>query len=562
MSTKLKTKIPLIITLTGWPCFRCCLIVVAFVLAGSALLPEARAVNPPPDGGYPGFNTAEGQNALLNLDTTTGFANTAIGSFSLQSSINSGFNTAVGAGTLTLNTGNENTAVGAAALLLNTTGEDNTAVGVDALLNNTIGEANTAIGDAALLSNTTGGSNTAAGALALFGNTTGTDNTAIGDNALASNTTGSLNTAIGVAALVDNSTGGLNTAVGVSALAGNTTGSNNTATGVAALVNNSTGSFNTATGLSALHDNTLGESNTAVGDHALFANIDGDGNTAIGTEALTANGSGNDNTAAGLDALHNNAGGSFNTAYGNDALLSNHDGSGNTAVGSFALSNIVNGNSNVAVGENAGENLTAADSNNIDIGFDVVGVAGESNTIRIGNPDVTTTIVRGISGQTIPSGASVLVAANGQLGTATSSKRFKEKIRPMDEASKTLFSLKPVTFRYKKEIDPAGAQQFGLIAEDVEEINPDLVVRDENGQVNTVRYDQVNAMLLNEFLKEHRKSEDQQATVCELKLVVAEQEKRLRHQEKQIAMLTAAFERVSTQHEINRAAPRLVGKND
>ena len=545
MSTKPKTIIPLIITLTNWPCFRCCLIVVAFVLAGSALLPGARAVNPPPDGGYPGFNTAEGQNAMLNLDTTTGFANTAIGSFSLQSSINSGFNTAVGAGTLTLNTGNENTAVGAAALLLNTTGEDNTAVGVDALLNNTIGDANTAIGDAALLSNTTGGSNTAAGALALFGNTTGTDNTAIGDNALASNTTGSLNTAIGVAALVDNSTGGSNTAVGVSALAGNTTGNNNTATGVAALVNNTIGSFNTATGLSALHDNTLGESNTAVGDHALFANIDGNGNTAIGTEALTANGSGNDNTATGLDALHNNAG-----------------GSGNTAVGSFALSNIVNGNFNVAVGENAGENLTAADSNNIDIGFDVVGVGGESNTIRIGNPDVTTTIVRGISGQTIPSGANVLVAANGQLGTATSSKRFKEKIRPMDEASKTLFSLKPVTFRYKKEIDPAGAQQFGLIAEEVEKINPDLIVRDENGHVNTVRYDQVNAMLLNEFLKEHRKNEDQQATVSELKLVVAEQEKRLAHQEKQIAMLRAAFEQVSTLREINRPAPRLVGKND
>jgi len=151
----------------------------------------------------------------------------------------------------------------------------------------------------------------------------------------------------------------------------------------------------------------------------------------------------------------------------------------------------------------------------------------------------------------------VLVAGNGQLGTATSSKRFKEEIKPMGKASDALFSLKPVTFHYKKEIDPAGAQQFGLVAEDVEKINPDLVARDEEGNVNSVRYDQVNAMLLNEFLKEHQKDEDQQATVSELKLVVAEQEKRLAHQEQQIAILTAAFERVSAQGEVNRPASRV-----
>ena len=139
------------------------------------------------------------------------------------------------------------------------------------------------------------------------------------------------------------------------------------------------------------------------------------------------------------------------------------------------------------MGENAGHNLFKSDSNNIDIGFDVQGVAGESNTIRIGNPDIKTTVIRGISGATIASGTAVLVAANGQFGTATSSKRFRGNIKPMDKASQALFSLKPVTFRYKREIDSAGTQQFGLVAEDVEKLNPDLVARDENGRVNTIR---------------------------------------------------------------------------
>jgi uncharacterized coiled-coil protein SlyX len=214
------------------------------------------------------------------------------------------------------------------------------------------------------------------------------------------------------------------------------------------------------------------------------------------------------------------------------------------------------------LGENAGDNLFESDSNNIDIGANVEGVSGESNTIRIGNPDITTTIIRGISGQTIPSGATVLVASNGQLGTVTSSKRFKEGIEPMDNASESLFSLRPVTFRYKKEIDPAGTSQFGLVAEDVEKVNPDLVVRDEDGNINTVRYDQVNVMLLNEFLKEHRENENQQATISELKLAMAEQESRLAHQEKQIAILMSAIQRASTQREINRPRSRLVNNND
>ncbi|MGC1323720.1 MAG: tail fiber domain-containing protein [Candidatus Udaeobacter sp.] len=507
----MKSTSPLIKTSTALPFFRDGFVLFILTVASAMLLPEAHAVNPPPDGGYPGFNTAEGQNALLSLDTSTAFANTAVGSFSLQSTVDTSFNTGVGAGTLSLNTGNENTAVGAAALLLNTTGEANTAVGVDALLNNTIGEANTATGDSALFSNTTGGSNTANGDLALFSNTVGTDNTAIGDSALASNTNGSLNTATGVAALVGNTIGGSNTATGVSALSGNITGNNNTATGVSALVRNTDGSFNTATGLSALHDNTLGSSNTAYGASTLFVNVGGNGNTAIG---------------------------------------------------SGALSSIGTGNSNVAVGENAGDHLSGSDSNDIDIGANVDGVPGESNTIRIGNPDITATIIRGISGQTIPSGAAVLVAANGQLGTATSSERFKEEIKPTDKASEALFLLKPVTFRYKSEIDPTRAQQFGLVAEDVAKISPDLVVRDENGVVNTVRYDQVNAMLLNEFLKEHHKVQEQQATITELKSTVAQQKKDFQVTAAQLTARlneqAAQIQEVSARLEANKPAPRVV----
>ena len=510
----MKSTSPLIKTSTVLLSFRRGFILVILTVAGTILLPNVHAVNPPPDGGYPGFNTAEGQNALLSLDTSTGFANTAVGALSLESSVDASFNTGVGAGTLALNTGNDNTAVGAAALLLNTTGEDNTAVGVDALLNNSIGEANTAIGESALLSNTTGASNTATGALALLANTTGESNTANGDNALAGNTTGSLNTASGVAALVGNTTGSENTATGISALAGNTTGNENTATGVAALIRNTDGSFNTATGLSALHDNTVGSSNTADGDHALFGNIGGNGNTAIG---------------------------------------------------SGALSSIGTGNSNVAVGENAGDNLSGSDSNNIDIGANVDGVSGESNTIRIGNTDITDTFIKGISGTTVASGAAVLVAANGHLGTATSSKRFKEEIKPMDKASEALFSLNPVIFRYKKEIDPAGTSQFGLVAEDVEKVNSDLVVRDESGIISTVRYDQVDAMLLNEFLKQHKAFLEEQRKVQQLEAALAREkddfQSQIARQEKQIAALASGLQKVGARLEMRHSARQVAGSH-
>src|SRR5256886_2264102 len=221
------------------------------------------------------------------------------------------------------------------------------------------------------------------------------------------------------------------------------------------------------------------------------------------------------NTAEGTDALFSlTTLGFFNTATGFEALFSNTTGNGNTATGFRALVRNTTGNGNIALGNNAGGNLTTG-SNNIDI-FDR-GVAGEANTIRIGKQGTQrTTFIAGISGGTV-TGTAVVVDSNGQLGVAPSSQRFKDAINPMAKASEAILALKPVTFRYKKDLDPAGIPQFGLVAEDVEKVNPDLVARDKQGKPYTVRYEAVNAMLLNEFLKEHKKAAEQQATTTQLK---------------------------------------------
>ena len=236
------------------------------------------------------------------------------------------------------------------------------------------------------------------------------------------------------------------------------------------------------------------------------------GNTAEGTQALFSNTTGNANTAIGVGALYKNTTGVSNTATGMAALGSNTSGFSNTAIGAKALLNAT-GNYNVALGDSAGEFLGTGD-NNIDIGYNVFGVKGESNTIRIGNTDITATYVSGITGQTVVGGAAVFVDSNGKLGTMTASARFTDEIKPMDKASEAILTLKPVTFRYKQEIDPKRIQQFGLIAEEVEKVNPELVGRDEKGKVYSVRYDAVNAMLLNEFLKEHRKVEKLETSVA------------------------------------------------
>ena len=275
---------------------------------------------------------------------------------------------------------------------------------------------------------------------------------------------------------------------------------------------------NTAIGIDALRNNTTGVQNTASGSGALHENIAGSTNTATGTNALF-NNNGNRNTANGVGALQTNTGGSENTAMGGHALFSNTSGNFNTAVGFNALFSAT-GFKNVAIGHQAGIKVTTG-SNNIDIG--APGDGGDSQTIRIGSQGLqNSTFIAGIFGNPMV-GSVVVVNQIGKLGVTTSSARFKDEIKPMNEASDTLMELKPVTFRYKKQIDPDGIPQFGLVAEEVEKLNPDLVVRDKEGKPFSVRYDAVNAMLLNEFLKEHKKTEKLEATVASLIATVKEQ---------------------------------------
>jgi hypothetical protein len=468
------------------------IVALALALGCFALPPTIRAVTPPPDGGYPNQNTAEGDGALLSL--TTGSSNTANGFTALTSNT----------------TGNFNTATGAGALNSNTTGSSNTANGT-ALHHNTTGFGNTATGAGALFFNTTGSQNTVNGAEALSANVNGNDNTAAGFRALASlGFDGIDNTAIGSGALFSQTSGGFNTAIGFNALFNNTA-SNNTAVGDQALLNNTNGTGNMATGVAVLFKNTTGNNNTAEGSEALFSNTTGSNNTANGLLALENNTIGHDNSAEGFEALANNT----------------------------------TGSSNIALGSSAGINLTTG-SNNIDIG--APGVAAEANTIRIGKSGTQKkAFVAGIRGVTVASGVGVIVGTTGQLGTVVSSARFKEAIKPMDKASEAILALKPVTFRYKEELDPDKIPQFGLVAEQVEKVNPDLVVRGEDGKVMTVRYEAVNAMLLNEFLKEHHKVEEQGATIAK--------------QQKQIEALTAGLQKVTARIEAANSVPRVVSDN-
>ena len=346
-------------------------------------------------------------------------------------------------------------------------------------------------------------------------------NTAEGTNALFSHTSGLYNTAVGLNALYADRTGGRNTGLGFQTLRFNVAGARNTAVGVNALLHNRN-SYNTAIGDSALFNNTTANYNTASGFHALFSNTEGSENTASGSAALFSNTGGNQNTAIGANALYHNIGGVANTAIGFQALLNTTTGL-NTAVGASALVNDTTGDSNVALGIGAGSAVTTA-SNVI-----CIGAAGGniSNSCFIGH----------IFGAMSAFGSPVYVDIVGHLFTINSARRFKDNIKPMDKASEVLFALKPVTFRYKKEFDPAGIPQFGLVAEDVEKVNPDLVVRDADGKVRTVRYEQINAMLLNEFLKEHRKVEQL---------------------EKQVEKLTVGLQKVSAQLEASKPAPQVV----
>jgi len=405
-----------------------------FVFACFACLPTLQAVNPAPDGGYPGGNTAEGQNALFSL--SSGTYNTALGFFSLRSNTTGNLNTAIGAGTLFLNTADQNTATGAAALLSNTTGA-----------------ANTANGSQTLLSNTTGNSNTANGVFALLHNTTGSFNTANGGDALDLNTTGSFNTA----------------------------------SGFDALLNNDIGTFNTASGYQALYFNTAGRENTATGYQALYFNT-----------------TGIDNTASGYGALFNNT-----------------EGSNNIALGFGAGSNVTTANHVIAIGA-LGANVS--DSCFIDnIYSNVQPVVGI-------DPDYVT------------------ITSTGRLGRGNvSSRRYKHDIKPMAKTSEALFGLKPSSFRYNKEYDATQTLAFGLIAEEVAEVYPDLVGRNAKGQPESVRYDQINAMLLNEFLKEHSTVQAQQREIDVLRAELREQR--------------ALIQKVNDKVELRKAAPRTVAND-
>ncbi len=356
------------------------------------------------------------------------------------------------------------------------------------------------------------------------------------------------NTAEGLNPLLNLTSGGYNTAIGYETLYNNTSGSENTATGALALYNNGTGNFNTANGNGALARNTTGAYNTAIGLGALNVANAAD-NTATGALALQATTSGFYNTATGVSALYENTIGYYNVASGVSALFYNVIGHDNTAEGFQALLNN-KGSFNIGVGSNAGANLSNG-SNNIDIGN--VGVAGDAAKIRIGKQGTqTATYVAGIYGKTVASGTkvAVMIDSTGKLGTVVSSARFKKEIKPMDKASEAILTLKPVMFRYKEELDPDGMPQFGLIAEEVEKVNPDLVVRDEDGKVSTVRYEAVNAMLLNEFLKEHRKVE-------ELRAIVAKQDATSAQQQKQIEALTVGLRQITAQVESGKPAPRV-----
>src|SRR6266480_2020244 len=305
------------------------------------------------------------------------------------------------------------------------------------------------------------------------------------------------NTAEGQAALLSLTTGTYNTAIGIYSLLSLTDGSFCTSVGAGSLLLN-TAAENTASGSSALHDNSTGSDNTADGFQALFSNTNGDRNTATGWQALFSNTGANNNTADGYQALLSNINGGNNTGIGYRALGANTTGNSNTAIGANALTNTT-GSGNIALGSSAGVAVLAGD-NNIHIGNGGANADADADTIRIG---LTQTFIAGIRGATtgFPNAVNVIIDSAGQLGTMNSSRRLKHKIEPMESDSESILALRPVTFRYKS--DKTDTSQFGLIAEEVAEVNPDLVVRDENGEIYTVRYDAVNAMLLNEFLKEH-----------------------------------------------------------
>ncbi len=395
-------------------------------------------------------------------------------------------------------------------------------------------------------------------ALALLG--AGAGNTGVGWYSLFSVVDANFNTGVGAGTLVLN-TGDSNTAVGAAALLLNTIGTENTAVGTDALVYNDTGSFNSAVGVQALFSNTTGSFNTAIGNEALFSNTEGNDNVAIGGGTLVFNNTGSENTAIGRQALIDNTTGDDNTANGFQALLSNHEGHNNTAIGVGALSQNVSGSFNTALGDSAGTHITG--DGNVCLGYFILGETGVDNRTYVANVGGTSQPIGGtVFGVTVDN-------TTCKLGFQPSSRRYKEDIKAMDKASETLFALEPVTFRYKKQIDPKQHLDYGLLAEDVAKLNPELAIRNGKGEIESLNYGAIYAMMLNEFLKEHKKVAEQQATIAELKSTVAQQRKDFEativQQQKGIEVLTAQIkdqgaqiQKVSAQFQVRKPAPQVV----
>jgi len=374
-------------------------------------------------------------------------------------------------------------------------------------------------------------------------------NTAEGQNALFSLTTGGYNTAVGFVSLRSDTTNSFNTAIGAGTLVANTA-DENTATGAAALLTNTTGNQNTANGAFALFRNNVGSANTAYGSEALLSNIAGGTNTAIGAFALLSNDSSGNGTA------------NSNTAVGEGALQNNIDGGSNTAVGFGALQNST-GDYNTALGTGAGTALGLG-SNNILIGdagfsssFDVISIGA----IPAGGIPYSRTYIGGIY-NSVEQDRPVYVDSQGHLGSPGSSRRYKEEIKPMDKASEALFALKPVTFRYKQRIDPSHRLSFGLVAEDVAKVSADLISRDKEGKPQTVRYDAVNAMLLNEFLKEHKNVEQQAREIQEQKNTISELKKGMDSLVAQLKEQASRVQRVSAQVKLSKKATRTIADKE
>ena len=445
-------------------------------------------------------------------------------------------------------TGINNTAFGINSLLVNSSGYDNTGFGTTTLGANTTGMWNSAFGSNAMYSNTTGYSNSAFGYQALNSNTTGYHNSAFGNNALPNNTTGDRNNALGVNALNSNTTGRSNNAFGTFALGSNTTGISNSAFGTAALYKNTTGSNNVAFGYGALTKNTStsdlpksGTSNTAVGWEALKYNTTGWQNTAVGESALTSNTTGQHNTGIGEDVLNNNTSGIGNSALGESAIYQNNTGSFNLASGYYALNNTI-GSRNIAIGtlsgfkrpyKSNGTPQTYTGDDNIYIGYICPtsnhGTNSESRVIRLGNmsdvqitrPISTTfqstqsTYIAGIYNTTLTSSPSqVYITSDGQLGIQSSSIQFKEDVKSIDLDPEDFMKLNPVSFRYKSDVENIkNPIQYGLIAEELKNIIPEMVQTDNAGEPYTVSYQFLAPLLLAQVQKDHKALDDQKEII-------------------------------------------------